>query len=183
MPVLTPIESSNVRAIGYQQSRIFVAFANGSLYRFEQATAGLFQEFMAAESKGKFFHARIKTHLPYTRLDDPTMPDVPEGFYAIQSEDDKLRFWQVYRPAQGARQGKLCLKQCFGAPGGLRKEWVRDPRPVLAELLKHDLAEAKHRFASELGHCYVCGSPLTDEQSRARGIGPVCWEKGYDVDE
>ena len=32
-------------------------------------------------------------------------------------------------------------------------------------------------YATELGRCSRCDSPLTDEESRATGMGPVC--RGY----
>lgn len=35
---------------------------------------------------------------------------------------------------------------------------------------------ASNRNGRELGHCGVCGRTLTDEESRARGIGPICAE-------
>ena len=35
-------------------------------------------------------------------------------------------------------------------------------------------ADALARFGQELGICGNCGRDLTDEESRALGIGPVC---------
>jgi len=32
-------------------------------------------------------------------------------------------------------------------------------------------------YGTELGECGVCGRTLTDEKSRAYGIGPVCRER------
>jgi hypothetical protein len=34
------------------------------------------------------------------------------------------------------------------------------------------------RYGMLIGKCGVCGRTLTDEESRANGIGPVCAERG-----
>lgn len=45
---------------------------------------------------------------------------------------------------------------------------------ALLALTSEEVAEAGIRFGLELGICGHCGRELTDEESRARGIGPVC---------
>jgi hypothetical protein len=35
------------------------------------------------------------------------------------------------------------------------------------------------RYAELIGRCYVCGRTLTDPDSRARGIGPICMDKSF----
>jgi hypothetical protein len=35
-------------------------------------------------------------------------------------------------------------------------------------------ATSQKLYATELGQCYVCGRTLTDDTSRAMGIGPTC---------
>jgi len=60
--------------------------------------------------------------------------------------------------------------------------WASDARypikavPEKLRILKAIIADpdAGPRFGREIGRCYVCGRTLTDETSRALGIGPVC---------
>jgi hypothetical protein len=39
-----------------------------------------------------------------------------------------------------------------------------------------DPKAAMKTFADELGVCARCHRDLTDDVSRARGVGPVCWD-------
>lgn len=49
---------------------------------------------------------------------------------------------------------------------------------VVASILDiADLGDAMRTFGIEIGVCGRCGEHLTDEESRARGIGPVCARK------
>jgi hypothetical protein len=69
----------------------------------------------------------------------------------------------------------------LGAPGDFREVPIRD-RGERARILADigaDPEAASVRFGQEVGICGRCGSPLTDATSRARGIGPVCAEKGW----
>ena len=62
--------------------------------------------------------------------------------------------------------------------GGGRREPVRNRqfRQTVLQAISAD-PDALARYGQELGECGVCGRELTDEQSRAIGIGPVCREK------
>jgi hypothetical protein len=56
---------------------------------------------------------------------------------------------------------------------------VKVPATLLAYLsavLANPEAAAK-RYADELDACSMCGRTLTNDESRARGIGPECWSK------
>lgn len=44
----------------------------------------------------------------------------------------------------------------------------------LLRLIAEDPAAASTRYGREFGHCGVCGRGLTNDASRAAGIGPVC---------
>jgi len=62
------------------------------------------------------------------------------------------------------------------APGASYRGSSQD---YLAAILADEQA-AFALYGQELGTCGVCGRTLTDEDSRARGIGPICAEKlGY----
>lgn len=47
---------------------------------------------------------------------------------------------------------------------------------ALIEKISLNPNEAMTRYGKEKGCCAYCGRSLTDEVSRARGIGPDCWE-------
>jgi len=58
----TAVESSNLKAIGYDQATqtLQVDFKSGKRYQYQSVPPDVFAEFQAAESVGKFFAARIK---------------------------------------------------------------------------------------------------------------------------
>lgn len=58
------VESSQIRSIGYDPEtlRMQVEFTPGSVYEYAGIERETHLDFMASESKGKFFGARIKTN-------------------------------------------------------------------------------------------------------------------------
>lgn len=62
-----PVDSSNIEAIGYNSidEILFVKFNSGGLYSYYRITPELFNNFLNAESKGKFFHLWIKNNKQY----------------------------------------------------------------------------------------------------------------------
>ena len=62
LPTLTPVTSSNVKAVGYDaaSSTLFVEFHGSGVYRYEKVPAQVHAEFMAAESPGRFFAANVR---------------------------------------------------------------------------------------------------------------------------
>ena len=57
---LTPVSSSNVSCIGYENGVIEVHFHNGYAYQYPNCSRDLFDEFLNASSKGSFVHRRLK---------------------------------------------------------------------------------------------------------------------------
>ena len=104
----------------------------------------------------------------------PSLPDVAAGRYAIADPTGRqdLRFYRVDRPTEGRWAGFTFVKAVIG---GQPDYPVRD-RAAVADILAAIAAdpEAGPRFGRELGKCYACGRHLTDEVSRAAGIGPDC---------
>lgn len=79
---LCPCESSQIHAHGFDPATGTLALqfkrkgenderVGGAVYHYRGCTQELYDEFCAAESKGKFFGSRIKNNaaLPYTRLE------------------------------------------------------------------------------------------------------------------
>ena len=55
------IDGSNIKAAGFDQmtSTLFVQFKGGKIYSYGGVESGVYDDFMAAPSKGSFFKANI----------------------------------------------------------------------------------------------------------------------------
>jgi hypothetical protein len=98
--------------------------------------------------------------------------EVPDGRYCI-TFDGKVRFFIV----DTGKNGRWAGFQFVSEQAGDEKYPVRGrgrKDDVLAAIRREGVKEASLRYGHELGHCGVCGRTLTDESSRAAGIGPVC---------
>jgi uncharacterized protein DUF6011 len=93
----------------------------------------------------------------------------------LLGDDDKLRFFHLDTPLKGKWKGCLFTKE--QASDELYK--VRDitREEAVLRVVIADAEGALVRYGLELGSCGMCGRTLTDEESRARGVGPVCAEK------
>ncbi len=58
----TRVSSSNIRSIGYdaQDEVLEVEFVNGGIYQYFGVPQQLYERFMAAPSKGRFFSSHIR---------------------------------------------------------------------------------------------------------------------------
>jgi hypothetical protein len=65
-----PVDSSNIASIGYEAETqtLQVEFQGGRIYQYFDVPESVFEEFLAASSKGKFFHASIKGAFRYARV-------------------------------------------------------------------------------------------------------------------
>lgn len=95
--------------------------------------------------------------------------EVKPGRYAVEF-DGALHFFLVETPDEGRWASFTFVSEQAGdnlypVKGARKGEVLR----AIA-----DDADALARYGKELGVCGVCGRNLTDEESRERGIGPVC---------
>jgi len=101
-------------------------------------------------------------------------PQVPAGRYALRTEDG-VKFYRLDRPTEGKWAGYTFLKA--QASDDL---WpIKNPSEknrILAAIAE-DVLGAEQLYGRELGRCSRCGRTLTDETSRAYGIGPDCRNK------
>jgi len=104
----------------------------------------------------------------------PEAPSVPAGHYAVRSltGNNDLDFFRVDRPDEGRWAGYTFVKRVIG---GRPDTAVRGAtaRAALAAIAQ-DPDKAALAYGLELGRCFVCNRSLTDETSRALGIGPDC---------
>lgn len=95
---------------------------------------------------------------------------VPEGRYAVINEAGVTEFFKVDCPTEGKWAGYVFVKQqasddLYPVKGARKSD-------VLARIAADP--DALARYGQELGCCGRCGRTLTDEVSRATGIGPEC---------
>lgn len=59
---MVEVESSMIESIGHDEttSRMVIVFRNGYVYEFHMVPRSVFEEFINAESKGKFFMDNLK---------------------------------------------------------------------------------------------------------------------------
>jgi hypothetical protein len=97
---------------------------------------------------------------------------VEAGRYALVDTDGVVKFYVVDRPTDGKWAGYTFLS----AQASDEKHPIRNretKQRILAEIAADPMG-ALTRYGIELGRCGVCGRTLTDEMSRATGIGPDC---------
>lgn len=99
---------------------------------------------------------------------------VPAGSYAV-TVNGELWFVQVDRPTEGKWAGRVFVKRQNGSD--MTRLYPNVQRKVLNNIAVQGPATCSAEYGHKLGHCGVCGRELTNEESRAYGIGPVCREK------
>lgn len=102
-------------------------------------------------------------------------PPVPDGRYAVMHGDGVLRFYKVNTPTEGRWDGFTFVQ--VQASDELHPVRNRSQRMAVLDAIADDPQSAAERYGREIGECGVCGRTLTDEASRARGIGPICADK------
>lgn len=61
----TPIVSSNLAGAFHDGTNLYLEYVKGPVYKYEDVPAQVFNELLAAESAGKFFHANIRDNFAY----------------------------------------------------------------------------------------------------------------------
>jgi hypothetical protein len=114
--------------------------------------------------------------------------EVPGAKYALPNPDGTVRCFQVDRPTKGKWAGWTFVKSLIGAPGDWRRARLarHQQEDVLAEIRSDEYFDAEAsvllrgpraaavRYAREHKRCSSCDAKLSDPQSQALGMGPVC---------
>jgi hypothetical protein len=101
---------------------------------------------------------------------------VPEGYYAIDIAGT-VKFYRVDCPTEGKWAGRTFLSvQASDDFHPIKNAETR--HDIFRAILAQGIQEAQRRYGVLIGRCGICNRTLTDETSRAYGIGPVCREKG-----
>jgi len=103
--------------------------------------------------------------------------DIPGGFYATPSRtgNNDLDFWKV---TEGRKPGVRFVKRVIGGGDTKYPHLVEISRPeqflVLNAILQAGIDKARKDYADNEKRCMKCGIHLTDDESRAARMGPVC---------
>lgn len=102
--------------------------------------------------------------------------------FAVDTEDgavNKIAFWWV-SSSEGPQGTRYYLRQVIGGQGPVRVRMSPDAMVSIArKIMAAGPEDALRRYGRELGECGHCGRDLTNDESRALGIGPVCRSKGH----
>ena len=66
---MVEVKSSSLVAVGYdaRHELLEVEFRSGAVYRYDRVLLEVYEELVAAESKGAFFNANIRSHYRFVR--------------------------------------------------------------------------------------------------------------------
>lgn len=101
--------------------------------------------------------------------------DIPAGHYAVTGEDGTTDFYRVDKPTEGKWAGRTFVKLQLSET--YERLSLSGTRAVLKKIEEAGPREAAIRYGKELGKCAICNRTLTNNDSIALGIGPVCAEK------
>lgn len=109
------------------------------------------------------------------------MSGIVPGRYAVPAANGKLAFYLLTKSKRGwwflmlQHGGEFTRLGIISSNGFLQRN--NDGISTIIGKIAEDPRGAAIRYGKELGVCALCGSELTDEESRANGIGPVCAKK------
>lgn len=101
--------------------------------------------------------------------------NVPAGRYAVDGSEGQTVFVKVDRPTEGPFRGRAFVRVQAGDDLHRVSPAVRDA--LLAKIEAAGVETSSRRYGREIGACGLCNRTLTDPESRAAGIGPVCAAK------
>jgi hypothetical protein len=63
-----PVSSESLREVGYEDGTLEVEFTTGAVYQYFDVSERIYDDLMAAASKGAFFNAQIRDRFRYARV-------------------------------------------------------------------------------------------------------------------
>lgn len=118
--------------------------------------------------------------LPYVQRRSETPSEAVEGMHRVDGV--------VYKVQRSPESGRLYAKKLVfehhhdigdsGLKGIWKFEYAKGAMRLLSAQTQMTLEEAKE-WGVLYGTCCVCGRTLTNEESIAAGIGPICSGKGF----
>lgn len=70
MPTMTPVDSSLIKAAGYdvEKEELTIEFHSGAVYIYKEVSLPVYEAMLGARSPGKFFLRNVKGQYDVTRL-------------------------------------------------------------------------------------------------------------------
>ena len=65
---MTPVVSSNVRAIDHDGTDLFVEFNSGAKYKYFLVPPEYFQDMLESESVGRYLNTKVKKSFEYEKI-------------------------------------------------------------------------------------------------------------------
>jgi len=112
---------------------------------------------------------------PVPPKDNPYL-SIPSGRYALWNKvEERWYFFRVSNPDKGDWVGFTFLIQYAGE----NEDRIRpgDKYHAVLRTILSDPLDSAESYGKQKGECGKCGIQLTDPDSIARGIGPVCAQK------
>lgn len=102
--------------------------------------------------------------------------DIEAGFYATpcRTGNNDLDFWKVRVSGKGYRSVARVIGGGDAKSPRLVEITNPEQRKALGAILRAGIDEAANTYADNEQRCKRCGSHLTDDESRAARMGPVC---------
>ena len=94
--------------------------------------------------------------------------------YALEV-DGVTKFYRVSRPTAGKWAGRTFLEVQASEEYHAIRNW--DTARTVLEQIAANPEAASARYGLKIKRCGICSRKLTKEESRERGIGPICAEK------
>lgn len=105
-------------------------------------------------------------------MSDDTPPAISR---VINGAVNATAFYKVDRPTEGKWAGFVFVKLMVSDEEQRMSRAAGDA--ILRKIAAVGAENAAARYGHELGECGMCGRTLTNDESRARGIGPLCAAK------
>jgi hypothetical protein len=62
------LESSVLAAVAYAPAELWAEFTTGEIYRYSNVPLSVYEDLLSAESKGRYFNARIRDNFPFVHV-------------------------------------------------------------------------------------------------------------------
>ena len=106
-----------------------------------------------------------------------TIQSIPAGYYAITGKRGEIRLYRVSVGTSGHWKGFRFIVRLIADGGHTYLETKiadRDHRDALLTYIGNHAAECSAAYGHLTTRCGLCNRVLSDTESIARGIGPIC---------
>jgi len=123
-----------------------------------------------------FYPAPAELDRTPVKAQPASSPSIPAGHYAVASQGQNDLLFVRVDHGKNAYAGRVFVKMIVGGHPD-RNLSAAQSQSVLARIESDGIEVAARRYGQEIGRCCACNRELTDETSRAAGIGPECAKK------